>query len=528
MNALVTAAAHAKAPHIDYAGLSPFIALTGGALMTLLIGLAPGRWVRNATPLLALATLGTALGLGIWQFGETTSLISGALVCDDLTLTLLFAFAAAGIGAVLLAWRSHAAQEASPGEFFSLLLFSILGMAILVAATNLVTLFLGFELLSIPLYVLCATELRRERSLESGLKYLIVGSVGSATLVYGLALIYGATGSTDYAGIDQAITGGNGVGGDVLLLSGIGLTLVGLAFKASVAPFHQWTPDVYEGAPTPVTAFMAVATKAAALGVLLRLFDSALVGSQLDWAPLLAALAAITIVVGNVGALGQTLLKRMLAYSGVAQAGYLLAGVIVGSQLGAKATVFYLVVYLAMNLAAFAVVVARERASLEGDDLAAFAGLGRTQPLLAWPLTIAMLALAGIPATAGFVGKVFLIDALVSGDYAWLAIVLVIGSMISLGYYLRVVATMWMREAPAPAVGATGLPVIAGGSQEADALLGGEPGSDVSIGIAPVRPQPEVLAVAWVAALATIVLGIVPQPLFELAADAGRALTGIF
>jgi NADH-quinone oxidoreductase subunit N len=518
--ALTFAAAHAKAPHIDYAGLSPFIALTGGALLTLLVGLARGRWVKHATPLVALVALGAAIGLGIWQFNETTSLISGALIADDLTMVLLFAFCGAGIGAVLLAWRSHAAEEASPGELFSLLLFSILGMAILVAATNLVTLFLGFELLSIPLYVLCATELRRERSLESGLKYLIVGSVGSATLVYGLALVYGATGSTDYAGIDQAITGGNGVGGDVLLLSGIGLTLVGLAFKASVAPFHQWTPDVYEGAPTPVTAFMAVATKAAALGVLLRLFDSALIGSQTDWAPMLAALAAITIIVGNVGALGQTSLKRMLAYSGVAQAGYLLAGVIVGSQLGAKATVFYLVVYLAMNLAAFAVIVARERANpAEGDDLASFAGLGRTQPLLAWPLTIAMLALAGVPATAGFIGKVFLIDALVSGDYAWLAIVLVIGSMISLGYYLRVVATMWMRDAPdAPAApAASGLPAIAGGSQEADALAE-----------AAARPQPEVLLVAWIAAAATIVLGIVPQPLFELAEHAGRALTGIF
>ncbi|HEX7289843.1 MAG TPA: NADH-quinone oxidoreductase subunit N [Conexibacter sp.] len=529
MSALAIAAAHAKAPHIDYAGLSPFIALTAGAILTLLLGLAHGRWVRHATPLLTIATLAATIGLGIWQFGETTSLISGAMVSDDLTLVLLFAFCGAGVGATLLAWRSHAAEEASPGEFFSLLLFSILGMAILVAATNLVTLFLGFELLSIPLYVLCATELRRERSLESGLKYLIVGSVGSATLLYGLALVYGATGSTDYAGIDRALAGG--VSGDVLLLSGIGLTLVGLAFKASVAPFHQWTPDVYEGAPTPVTGFMAVATKAAALGVLLRLFDSALIGAQLDWAPMLAALAAITIVVGNVGALGQTSLKRMLAYSGVAQAGYLLAGVIVGSQLGAKATVFYLVVYLAMNLAAFAVIVARERVAGESDDLASFAGLGRTQPGLAWPLTIAMLALAGVPATAGFIGKVFLIDALVSGDYAWLAIVLVVGSMISLGYYLRVVATMWMREAPEPvAVGASGLPAIAGGSQEADALLGGAggPGSDVAIGIAPVRPQPEVLAVAWIAAAATIVLGIVPQPLFELAADAGRALTGIF
>jgi NADH-quinone oxidoreductase subunit N len=507
-------AAVAQAPHIDYAGLSPFFALTGGALLVLMVGLARGRWVRHATPLLAIATLAVAVGLGIWQFGERAALISGALVLDELTLVLLFAFAGAGVGAVLLAWHERAVEQASPGEFFSLLLFSILGMVVLVAARNLVTLFLGFELLSIPLYVLCATELRRSGSLESGLKYLIVGSVGSATLVYGLALIYGATGSTDYAGIDQAIATGD-AGGDVLLLSGIGLALVGLAFKASVAPFHQWTPDVYEGAPTPVTAFMAVATKAAALGVLIRLFDEALINAQLDWGPLVAILAAVTIVVGNVGALGQSSLKRMLAYSGVAQAGYLLAGVIVGTQLGAKATVFYLVVYLAMNLAAFAVIVARERAAVElGDDVETLAGLGRTHPSLAWPLTIAMLALAGLPATAGFIGKVYLINALVTGDYAWLAIVLVVGSMISLGYYLRVVAVMWMREAPGRApVAGDGLPVIAGGSPEADAAA---------------RPQPEVVAVAWLCAAATIVLGVVPQPLLELAGRAGGALTGVF
>jgi NADH-quinone oxidoreductase subunit N len=500
--------ATAKGPHIDYAALSPFMALGGGALLVLMLGLLRGAWVRHATALGALATLGAAGGLGIWQFGDgPTSLVSGALVLDDLSLVLLFAFCAAGYGAVLLAWRDRAAEQASHGEFYALLLFSILGMAVLVAAQNLVTLFLGFELLSIPLYVLCATDLRQERSLESGLKYLIVGSVGSATLVYGLALIYGATGSTDFAGIAKGVSGS--VGSDVLLLTGLALTLVGLAFKASVAPFHQWTPDVYEGAPTPVTAFMAVATKAAALGVLLRLFDVALIGAQANWAPAVAALAAVTIVVGNVGALGQSSLKRLLAYSSVAQAGYMLAGVVVASQLGAKATVFYLVVYLAMNLAAFAVIVARERVDAHGDDLAAFAGLGRTQPLLAWPLTIAMLALAGIPATAGFIGKVYLIDALVNGDYAWLAIVLVVGSMISLGYYLRVVAVLWMRDAPEVVPTVNGVPAMVGGSQEAD------------------RVQPEVLLVAWLAAAATIVLGIVPSPLFQLAADAGRALTGI-
>jgi NADH-quinone oxidoreductase subunit N len=362
-------------------------------------------------------------------------------------------------------------------------------------------------LLPHPLSVVGAPPRRPPGSLESGLKYLVVGSVGSATLVYGLALIYGATGSTDFAGIHHALAGS--AANDVLLMTGVALTLVGFAFKASVAPFHQWTPDVYEGAPTPVTAFMAVATKAAALAVLLRLF-TVVFGTSVDEAPAIAALATITILVGNVGALGQSSLKRLLAYSGVAQAGYMLAGVIVVSLRGSEATVFYILVYLAMNLAAFAVIVARERASGTGDEIDGLAGLGRTQPTLAWPLTIAMLALAGIPATAGFVGKLYLIDALVDGNYAWLAIVLVVGSMISLAYYLRVIAVMWMREAPAAATPTpAGLVPIAGGSQEADIAA---------------PAQPEVLLVAWLAAAATVVLGIVPDPLFHLAARVASTL----
>ena len=198
-------------------------------------------------------------------------------------------------------------------------------MVVLAGATNLVTLFLGIELLSIPLYVMCALDLHRRTSLESGLKYLVIGSVGSATLLYGLAFIYGASGSTDFAEIARAI-GDAGIAGDPLLLTGIALTAAGLAFKASVAPFHQWTPDVYEGAPTSVTAFMAVATKAAAFAILLRLFDIALLPAKDDWDVALAALAVATIAIGNIGAIGQESLKRMLAYSGVAQAGYMLAG----------------------------------------------------------------------------------------------------------------------------------------------------------------------------------------------------------
>jgi NADH-quinone oxidoreductase subunit N len=436
---------------------------------------------------------------------------------DDLTHLLTMLFAAAGIAAVLLAWRSAAAAEAGEGEFCALLLSSVLGMVVLVAATNFVVLFLGFELLSIPLYVLCATHMRREHSLESGLKYLIIGSVGSATLLYGLAMIYGATGATDFGAISRALSHG-GLASDPLTLTGIALCVAGLCFKASVAPFHQWTPDVYEGAPTPVTAFMAVATKVAALGVFLRFFDVALISAHRSWGPALAVLATITILVGNAGALGQSSLKRMLAYSSVAQAGYMLAGIVVASRLGVQATVFYLMVYLPMNMAAFAVIVARERESGLGDSLSSLAGLGRERPLLAWPMTISMLALAGIPATAGFIGKFYLIDAAASGGYTWLGVVIVVGSMISLGYYLPVIAAMWMRESAAGEAHATTgpLPALAGGSAELEQEL-------LSSGPAP-RRQPEVALVALLAGAATIFFGIVPQPLFNLVHGAGAAL----
>ena len=502
----------AEAPTIDWAGLSPLIALLGAATLVLLVGLMRSRFVREqVVPALAIVGFGTALGLTVWQWGETVDLFAaegtaGALRLDDLTNVITAIVCVAGVATVLLSWRAEAPREAAHGEYYSLILTSSAGMVALAGAQNLVTVFLGLELLSVPLYVLCATEMRRTSSLESGLKYLIVGSLGSATLLYGLALIYGATGDTDFAGIAAAV-GKEGIAKDGLFLTGVALTLVGLGFKASVAPFHQWTPDVYEGAPTPVTAFMAVATKAAAFGAFLRLFDVALIEASVDWAPAVAALAAVTIIVGNVGALGQSSLKRLLAWSSVAQAGYMLAGVVVASKLGAQATVFYLGVYLMMNLAAFAVIVARERETGLGDDIAAVGGIGLTRPLLAWPMTLAMLGLAGIPATAGFVGKVYLIDAAVDGDYAWLGVMIVIGSMISLAYYLRVVAAMWMQPAEEP-VAAEPMPALAGADPAAD----------------PQKPHFEVAAVAVAAGLATLFFGIVPSPLLDLAVDAGSAL----
>jgi len=524
-------------PPIDFAGLSPLAALVGGTCVVLLAGLLPGRPIRVAgVPLLTLLTIAAFAGLSIWQLGESKSIIAGALRVDDLALLLNLLFAVAAAACVVLSWRGLAPEEAGHGEYHALLLSSVVGMVVLAGAQNLVALFLGLELLSIPLYVLCATELRRETSLESGLKYLIIGSLGSATLLYGLALIYGAAGDTDFSAIADAV-GTKDIVGDPLMLTGIGLVVVGLGFKASVAPFHQWTPDVYEGAPTPITAFMAVATKAAAFGVILRFFDVALIDAQLDWAPALAALAAVTIVVGNVGALGQSSLKRLLAYSSVAQAGYLLVGVVVGTRLGLQATVFYLAVYLAMNLAAFAVIVARERETDLGDDISAMAGIGATRPWLAWPMTLAMLSLAGIPATAGFVGKIYLIDAAVDGEYAWLGIVLVVGSMISLAYYLRVIAAMWMREAPATQA-LVPRPAMAGGSPEADAEEdveheGGKhegaedeeaARSGAEPGVGRKRSTPEVTAVAVLFGAASLFFGIIPSPLFDLARRAGAAL----
>jgi len=491
-------------PHIDYAGISPIIALTVGLCVVLLS--AVFKPLRRSAPLLTTIALGATAGLLIWQWDDPKTLITGALRLDDLAISISLIAILTAAFAVLFSIREPAAEEAGSGEYHALLLGSVLGMVLLAQAQNLVTFFVAIETLSIPLYILCATNMRREKSLESGLKYLIVGSLGSATLLYGMAFLYGGSGSTDFAGIAAGISQ-QGVLDDPLVLVGIAMAAVGLAFKTSIAPFHQWTPDVYEGAPSPITSFMAVATKAAAFAVFIRFFDVALAPQADEWQPALAVLAAISIVVGNVGALGQSSLKRLLGYSGIAQAGYILAGLVVASEAGVNAIVFYLAAYAFMNLAAFAVVIARERETPYGDDIAAVRGLGAERPLLAWPLTISMLGLAGLPATAGFIGKLYLIEALVEGDYTWLAVFIAVGTMISLAYYLRVVAAMWMRGESAEAV-----PVMAGASPEADPI-------DLEAGRRPYLVIPALLAAA-----AVVFFGVIPQPLVEFAEHAGSSL----
>jgi NADH-quinone oxidoreductase subunit N len=496
-----------NAPDIDYAALSPIIALTVSVCVVLMSAVTPP--LRRSAPGLTLIALASTAGLLIWNWNEPVTLVSGALRLDDLAISISLIAIAAAAFAVFLSLREPAAAQAGSGEYHALLLGSVLGMVLLAQAQNLISFFVAIETLSIPLYILCATNLRHEQSLESGLKYLIVGSLGSATLLYGMAFLYGGSGSTDFAriaaGIDEA-----GLIGDPLVLVGIALVAVGLAFKTSIAPFHQWTPDVYQGAPTPITSFMAVATKAVAFAVFVRFFLVALAGEGGDWQPALAVLAAVSIVVGNVGALGQDSLKRLLGYSGVAQAGYILGGLVVASEAGLSALVFYLAGYLFMNLAAFSVIVARERETPFGDDIRAMRGLGQERPLLAWPMTISMLALAGLPATVGFIGKLYLIEALVEGDYTWLAVFIAVGTMISLAYYLRVVAAMWMRPGEETAPGAA--PAIAGASPEADPI-------DPDAG-----RRAYLIGPALLAAAGAIFFGIVPQPLVEFAQHAGASL----
>jgi NADH-quinone oxidoreductase subunit N len=505
-----------NAPDINYAGISPIIALTGGLVLTLLAGLFGSRnQQRIMVSIVGLGTLAAAAGLLIAQWGAHKNLVAGALRLDDLAIaTSLIAIGAAAF-CIPLSWREEAFDRplgpSGHGEFQALLICSVLGMTLIAQAQNLIAFFVALELLSVPLYVLCGSALRKQVSLESGLKYLIIGSLGSATLLYGLAFVYGASGSTDFSGIRAAA--GSSVLDDPLLLIGIALSATGLAFKLSIAPFHQWTPDVYQGAPTPVTAFMSVATKAAVFCVVVRFFEVALGPAVDDWQPALAALAAVSIVVGNAGALGQNSLKRLLGYSSVAQAGYMLVAVVAANEAGVSALVFYLAAYAMMNLAAFAVVTIRERETPFGDDIRSVEGLGRERPGLATALTVSMLALAGLPGTAGFIGKLYLIEATVDADYTWLGVMIAIGTMISLAYYLRVIAAVWMRpsaEAP-PAAVPPAVPVIAGASQEADEIVTG-------------ANCKAILGITFLAAAATVFFGIIPSPLVDWATAAGEAI----
>jgi NADH-quinone oxidoreductase subunit N len=454
-------------PVVDWFALSPSLALLAAAGLALLGAvLVPRAAVRIFSAVvcaLGFVAAGVAAGLLYWKSPEATYEVADTIVRDRYGALAQLIVAGAGFLAVGISYGQRTRRE-HVGEYFALLAACGGGMVFLVQATNLMTLFLGLEWFSICLYILCAIEIDRVESLEAGLKYLIVGSFGSAVLLFGSALVYGATGELEFGAIAAAIDE-QGLVNDGLVLAGLAMVIAGLGFKASAAPFHMWTPDVYEGAPTPVTAFMSAATKAVALVLAMRLLVTAFPAEDDLWTIAVAVIACVSLAWGNIAALVQRNLKRMLAYSSVSHAGFMLIAVAADSELGAKALLFYLIPYSAASLGAFAVIAARERELGEQVTIENVGGMGWERPTLGVAMWVFMLAFAGLPLTGGFVGKFYVFAAAYESGWWWLVVAGVIATAISLYYYLAVIRAMYMRM-PAELQLAP-----AGGSPPREALL---------------------------------------------------------
>jgi NADH-quinone oxidoreductase subunit N len=335
-------------------------------------------------------------------------------------------------------------QGIEVGEYYVLVLFAALGMMLMASALDLLIVFLGLELMSLSLYVLAGFFRTRATGNEAAMKYFLLGAFASGFFLYGIALLYGATRTTNLRGL-AAVLASPGAAGEPLVLAGLALLLVGFAFKTSAVPFHQWAPDVYEGAPTAVAALIATGSKAAAIAALLRVL-MAMRGLQPDWTLLFWLVAGLTMTVGNLIALAQRNLKRMLAYSSIAHVGYMLVGITAGPALAGPAVLYYLVVYSFATIGAFGVILLLERDGAEAVDLTWYGGLAARHPVLALVLTVCLLSLIGMPPTAGFVGKFYLFSAAVRGGYIWLALLAVLNSVAAAYYYLRLIVYMYMRD----------------------------------------------------------------------------------
>ncbi|MFD0266654.1 NADH-quinone oxidoreductase subunit NuoN [Streptomyces sp. NPDC127106] len=523
------------APHIEYAQLAPTLIVVGVAIVGVLVEAFVPRTARYYVQVfLAVAALASAfaavVGLAATGYAGDKAHIAamGAIAVDGPALFLqgtillaslvaLFTFAERHLDPAAHGKRvdSFAAQAASvPGsdsekaavkagftttEVFPLALFAIAGMLIFPAANDLLTLFVALEVFSLPLYLLCALA-RRHRlvSQEAAVKYFLLGAFSSAFLLFGIALLYGYAGSVSYAAIADVVDGtvtkidpalADTMGNDVLLLIGGALVLMGLLFKVGAVPFHMWTPDVYQGAPTPVTGFMAAATKVAAFGALLRLLYVVLPGLRWDWRPVMWGVAIVTMLAGAVIAVTQTDVKRLLAYSSIAHAGFILAGVIATSAEGVQAVLFYLLAYSFVTIGAFAVVTLVRDAGGEATHLSKWAGLGRRSPLTAAVFAVFLLAFAGIPLTSGFSGKFAVFKAAAEGGAGALVVVGVISSAIAAFFYVRVIVLMFFSEPKAD-------------------------GPTVAV------PSPLTMTTIAVGVAVTLVLGVAPQYFLDLAGQA--------
>ncbi|MGH7813803.1 MAG: NADH-quinone oxidoreductase subunit N [Candidatus Binataceae bacterium] len=472
--------------------IMPMIAVAVGAIAVLLAGVHFADDDSEGLGWLAMAALAVALIFTLGMFGEHALAFAGAISIDSFAAYFELVIVLAAMMTVAMS-LGYAGENRLPGaEYYGLLLFSVLGMMMMAAAGDLIVIFLGLEIMSLAVYVLAGIARHNPRSNEAAIKYFLLGAFSTGFLLYGIALVYGAAGTIKLAAIEAALAAG-GMNSNPLLMAGIGLLLMGFAFKIAAVPFHMWTPDVYEGAPTPITAFMAAGVKLAAFAAFMRIFLAALAPVGEIWAPAFWILAAITMTGGNLLALAQSNVKRMLAYSAIAHAGYLLVGMTAGAEAGG-AILYYLLAYAFMNLGAFGVVIALERRGVAaGVQIADFRGLAGRAPLLAAAMAVFMLSLTGVPPLAGFVGKFYLFDIAINRGYVVLVIIAVLNSVVSVYYYFSVLVAMYMQEG--------GLEVL---------RLGARPGLVAAISIA---------------AFVTVAIGVFPQTYIVAAETAFSSVT---
>ena len=426
--------------------IEPLLIVTGVAILLLIADLLLPQDRKHWTGAIALAGVVWALARTLPQWGMLERAYAGMVVLDNLSTFFNVLFLSSTALVIFLSGPFLRRERVEQPEYYSLLLFATAGMMMLASGLDLITLFLGIEVMSIALYILAGYRRDSDTSNEAAMKYFLLGAFASACLLYGIALTYGATGSTNLLEIADTLSNFEGPFPAPMLLAGVALILVGFGFKVAAAPFHMWAPDVYEGAPTPITAFMSAGPKAAAFVAFLRIFFIAFGPIQDGWNDVVAVVAALTMTVGNIAAIAQTNIKRMLAYSSIAHSGYILIGLVAGGSVGGTAAVFYLLAYMVMNIGAFAVVIALGGKGERGEELRDYAGMGFRYPALGALLALFMISLAGIPPTVGFVGKLYLFGSAVNAGYVWLAVIGVLNSAISVFYYLRLLVLMYMRE----------------------------------------------------------------------------------
>ncbi|MDI7276867.1 MAG: NADH-quinone oxidoreductase subunit N [Anaerolineae bacterium] len=438
-------------PVLNLSGAVPQLIVAGAGMLIMAIDALFRRGSRRWAGYLALVGLAAALAWIGAARGGAEAVLDGALASDGLGTAFSLVLIVAAALSVLVAMDYLRREDLERAEYYALILFATAGALAMAMANDLVAILIGLEVLSISLYVLSAFATGDPSSREAALKYLLLGAFASAFFLYGIALLYGATGTTRLVQMAAALRLA-GSPADPLVWAGVALLTVGLGFKLALVPFHTWAPDVYQGAPTSVTAFMSVASKAAAFAALVRLLLVVLAPAAQLVATLLALLAVLTMTVGNILALSQDEVKRLLAYSSIAQAGYVLVAVVAGGEPGATAVVFYMLGYAFTNLGAFAVVLAWSKPGASRVALSDLAGLGFRRPWTAAALSLFLLSLTGIPLTVGFIGKLYLFGAAVQAGWTWLAVIAVLNSVVSAFYYLRIVVVMYMREAEVPPV----------------------------------------------------------------------------